>query len=48
MSGAEVREIVQLVFNMELLAISIMGEVLTKYKVSFGPPEDLKGVLSKK
>ena len=48
MSGTEVREIVQLVFNVELLAISVMGEVLTKHKVSFGPPEDLKGVLSNK
>ena len=36
MSATEVPEIVQLVFNMELLAISSMSEVRSEHKVCFG------------
>ena len=35
MSATEVPEIVQLVFNMELLAISSMSEVGSEHKVCF-------------
>ena len=35
-SATEVPEIVQLVFNMELLAISSMSEVGSEHKVCFG------------
>ena len=36
MSATEVPEIVQLAFNMELLAISSMSEVRSEHKVGFG------------
>ena len=36
MSATEVPEIVQLVFNMELLTISSMSEVGSEHKVCFG------------
>ena len=36
MSATEVPEIVELVFNMELLAISSMSEVGSEHKVCFG------------
>ena len=36
MSATEVPEIVQLIFNMELLAISNMSEVRSEHKVCFG------------
>ena len=36
MSATEVPEIVQLVFNMELLAISNMSEARSEHKVCFG------------
>ena len=36
MSATEVPEIVQLVLNMELLAISSMYEVGSEHKISFG------------
>ena len=36
MSAKEVPEIVQVVFNMELLAISSMSEVGSEHKVCFG------------
>ena len=35
MPATEVQEIVQMVFNMELLAISSMSEVRSKHKVCF-------------
>ena len=35
-SATKVPELLQLVFNMELLAISSMSEVRSEHKVSFG------------
>ena len=43
MSATEVPEIVQLVFYMELLAISIMSEGRGEHKVCFGLLKSHKG-----
>ena len=49
MSATEVPEIVQLVFNIELLAISSMSEVGSEHKVCFGAFfKTYKGFLSSK